>query len=414
MTSVEILYVSAVASDREFQAMKDARHPGVQEVTYGMPESGHKFHTLVQAGLVADPQRRVLSLVGRSLHPAFYAGRFWKRRRETVRDNLAIDHLSVVNVRVVKQIWLAVAFLINALAWRVRTRGAPERILVVDAAYVSVLPSLWIALAGSRVKKIAIFCDVYSYMAEVSDANSSSGPLRAFLSKVVAALYRRLDGFVLLTEQMNAVVNPAGRPHMVMEGLVDAEMERHENQIEDKYPNPTLLYSGALRKQYGLDWLIDGFRAYQNPDAKLLVYGGGDYAPNIEEAAAADPRIRYAGTVPNAEVVREQERAWLLVNPRPTDHEFTQLSFPSKVMEYMASGTAVLTTRLPGMPAEYLDYVFTIDGSGPEAVEEALQRVISVGLNELHARGSADKAFVLTEKNNVRQAQRIVDFARAC
>ena len=58
--------------------------------------------------------------------------------------------------------------------------------------------------------------------------------------------------------------------------------------------------------------------------------------------------------------VAEELKATLLVNPRPTTEEFTIYSFPSKNMEYMASGTPLLTTKLPGMPEEYHQYVLAI------------------------------------------------------
>ena len=56
------------------------------------------------------------------------------------------------------------------------------------------------------------------------------------------------------------------------------------------------------------------------------------------------------GCVTNDEIVRLQCEATLLVNPRPSDKEFCKYSFPSKTIEYMASGTPVLMTKLPGVP----------------------------------------------------------------
>jgi len=394
--------------------MKAARRPGAQEVTYGMIESGHKFHSLIQAGLTSRPDRNVLSLVGRSLHPSFYRGLYWRRRREVISENLTIDHVAMPNVRVLKQVWAMVGFFVGSLRWRVQTRHAGQRVLIMDAAYISALPAVLLALTGSKVKRVAIFCDVYSHMANVSDSLTRGVNVRALLGRAVSWLYRRLNGFVLLTEQMNPIVNRAGKPHLVMEGIVDGSMISHENLLSSKTAHPTVMYTGALRKQYGLDWLVDGFRDYDNPDARLVIYGAGDFSGEIQDAAAEDSRICYGGTLPNADVVRKQEQAWLLINPRPTDQEFTRLSFPSKVMEYMVSGTPVLTTRLPGMPDEYLDYVYTIEGSGSRAVTQALQERLGLPLTQLHAQGEVNKAFVLERKNHVAQADRIIAFARSC
>ncbi len=114
------------------------------------------------------------------------------------------------------------------------------------------------------------------------------------------------------------------------------------------------------------------------------------------------------------DVIEAERRAWLLVNPRPAEEEFTKYSFPSKTMEYLASGTAVLTTRLPGMPAEYLDHVLTIDEPGPSGVAEGLAKALAEGLDGLEQRGERGRAFVLEHKNNAHQAGRILDLAERC
>jgi glycosyltransferase involved in cell wall biosynthesis len=221
-------------------------------------------------------------------------------------------------------------------------------------------------------------------------------------------VYRRLGTFVLLTEQMNPVVNSGGKPHIVMEGLVDIGMRSSKNLLEDKAEHPTVLYAGALRKQYGLENLILGFEALEDPRVRLEIYGEGDYVPDIERAAARDGRISYGGIVPNKEVVEREKRAWVLVNPRPSNQEFTRYSFPSKNMEYMVSGTPVVTTRLAGMPEEYYEYVSTIDGDDSQAIKDALSRELGRDPGELHAQGERARAFVLAKKNNVAQAARIL------
>ena len=78
----------------------------------------------------------------------------------------------------------------------------------------------------------------------------------------------------------------------------------------------------------------------------------------------------------NEEVVSAELEASLLINPRPTHEEFTKYSFPSKNMEYMASGTPVLTTKLPGMPADYYPYVFLVNDESAEGMAKAYRDVL--------------------------------------
>ena len=128
------------------------------------------------------------------------------------------------------------------------------------------------------------------------------------------------------------------------------------------------------------------------------------------EQAEQDPRIRYLGIAPNETVIGAEIRATLLINPRPSDEEFTRFSFPSKNLEYMASGTPVLTTDLPGMPREYLPYVYLFKEETDPGMAETLRQVLSLPAETLHGKGAAAKRFVLSEKSNLVQGRRILDF----
>ena len=74
----------------------------------------------------------------------------------------------------------------------------------------------------------------------------------------------------------------------------------------------------------------------------------------------------------------------------------------------MASGTPVLTTKLPGMPADYYPYVFLVNDESAEGMAKAYQNVLEKTDEELAKKGKQAKQFVLSEKNNIVQANRAV------
>lgn len=407
-----VLYLSAVASPEQFQVVEDAKRPGARSITYGMPHSGQNFGFLILKGLANSPNTSVVALSSRAVSPNFHTGTYWRRVKETIRPNLVIDHLGFPNIKILRQVSLAAQVFARVLGWRFRTRKQSDRIFISDGAYVTALPGALMALAGSNVKKLAVFADIYSYMGRVRDANNVDSPLFRLLRAATARTYRQLDGFILLTEQMNDVVNPEGKPHMVMEGLADGDLAGQQEPAARKSQNPTILYAGALRREYGLANLVEGFGALRDPDAQLIIYGDGDYVDEVKAATAKDPRIDYRGNVPVSEVIKAERSAWLLINPRPDDQEFTRYSFPSKNLEYLTSGTAVLTTRLPGMPDEYLDYVLTIQQPGAAGITSALEDALARGIDDLTAFGARGREFVRAAKNHNRQAQRILGFAQ--
>ena len=190
-----------------------------------------------------------------------------------------------------------------------------------------------------------------------------------------------------------------------MEGLVKYDSNNLNN--EKKRPR-TILYAGGLHARYGLQLLIDAVKSLPQNDIKLILFGNG---PLVEELVKEDdPRIEYCGIVPNEEIVEAEKSAVLLVNPRPTHEDFTQYSFPSKNMEYMVSGTPLLTTMLPGMPKEYNPYVYLFDqGETVEGYARSLNKVLSLPEEELRTKGKKAREWVMTNKNHIIQTKRIID-----
>ncbi len=218
---------------------------------------------------------------------------------------------------------------------------------------------------------------------------------------------RRCTHYVFLTEAMNDYYHNT-KPYVVLEGHADAAMEAKKPDPAKKTSPRGVLYAGGVSKQYGLEELTQGFLQAQLPNARLEIYGPGGYVEELKEIAARDPRVFYGGMLLSSQIVEKEQQATLLVNPRPTREEYVKYSFPSKTMEYLSSGTPVLTTRLPGMPEEYHPYVDFIEDETVQGVADALRASLSRSDEELFARGSRGREFVLGSRNNRVQAQKIL------
>ena len=79
----------------------------------------------------------------------------------------------------------------------------------------------------------------------------------------------------------------------------------------------------------------------------------------------------------------------------------------------MASGTPLLTTKLPGMPVEYHQYVYLFEEESIQGYADALKKVLSEPNDNLHAKGVQAKNFVLQNKNYIVQAQRVLGLLEA-
>ena len=188
--------------------------------------------------------------------------------------------------------------------------------------------------------------------------------------------------------------------------LLPSQNERYEITDGKK----VIIYAGSIQRLYGIQNLVEGFVKANIPNAELRIFGSGDYRDELVGVAMEHENINYMGICSNEEVVRQEQRAMLLVNPRPIAPEYTKYSFPSKNMEYMISGTPVLTTKLPGMPKEYYPHVYFIEDETPEGISKVLQEICAKSLEERTQKGIQARQFVLDKKTNVAQAKKIIDF----
>lgn len=263
------------------------------------------------------------------------------------------------------------------------------------------------ALSGLLAAKVR-GCRCVSIVTDIPDLLGSG----KYPTKVSNFIIRHSTDYVFLTEAMNGYFGNTTKPYVVLEGQSDITMRSHVPSLDKKLSPRVCMYAGCISKLYGLGNLIEGFRMANLENAQLHLYGPCDFEAELKQIAKEDPRVFFGGMLLNTEVVDKEMEATLLVNPRPTGHEYTKYSFPSKTMEYMSTGTPVLTTRLQGMPGEYHPHVYFIDNETPEGVAQALTEVLSQPDEALFAKGLEARSFILDNRNNVIQAQKILDMLK--
>lgn len=94
-------------------------------------------------------------------------------------------------------------------------------------------------------------------------------------------------------------------------------------------------------------------------------------------------------------------KAALLVNPRPIKPEYTKYSFPSKNMEYMVSGTPLMTTKLPGIPKEYYPYIYLLEDESPEGIARRLNEILNISMIERNEKAKEARKFVIKKNQTL-------------
>lgn len=384
---MKIVYASSACSRRRFLELFP--------VPESMPgQQVQKYHRMMLEGIVlnAAPVVALTCLpVTRSNHPALL---IWGSADE--ENGVPYEYLPIVNVPVVKNLGILLASFARTRRY---LKSDPNAAVVCDVLNFSVSLGALLAAKIYRRRNVAIVTDIPKLLSDKPNR------MIAWLTGLVMARY---DSYVFLTEQMNSLVNRRHVPYAVIEGQVDVAMESRTNDRESKHAGFVCLYAGAVDRRYGVETLVRGFLETTPSEAELHIYGRGDFEQELQSLARMNQRLKYLGPVPNEVVVEEELKATLLVNPRPTSEEFTRFSFPSKNMEYMASGTPLLTTRLPGMPEEYLPHVYVLEDETMAGVATALETLFAAERDELHRKGREAKDFVLHNKSNIIQARRVL------
>jgi glycosyltransferase involved in cell wall biosynthesis len=268
-----------------------------------------------------------------------------------------------------------------------------------------------IAAKLTGTQAIGIVTDLQKNMGAARKDNRHTKIIPQLITKFSGLFITSFDKYVMLTGAMDVMVNPKKKPFIIMEGLVDVNMKSRSHQSFD-VKQKDIIYAGGIYEKYGVRILIDAFYNIKQANINLHIYGLGEMEQDMPFLMKRDSRLKYHGMVPNEVVVNHQLSATLMINPRPTSNGFTKYSFPSKNLEYMVSGTPLLTTPLEGMPDEYKQYVYLINDERVEGIERCITEIINKPARELEIKGNEAKQFVLENKNNVVQSLRMISLAK--
>lgn len=217
------------------------------------------------------------------------------------------------------------------------------------------------------------------------------------------------DGYVILTEHMKDRMYFGNKPYTVIEGIYQDIFVSKEESNLTKTKNFRILYSGSLSKRYGILTLLQAIDMVDCTNIELLLCGNGDAVPDIINITKRDKRVCYLGTLPIREVRQLQQEVDLLINPRSSKEIFTKYSFPSKTMEYMASGTPTLMSRLKCIPPEYFPYLYFFKDETALGIKKGIEEIYRLDKSVLVKFGQEASSFIKDNKNAKKQTQKIIN-----
>ena len=372
---------------------KTGKNPGIQIV---------KFSRLILEGFVHNNNKvNVISNI-------ITEQAIFSRHHEECFEDIQYTYLPTIRVPIVCQLFYILSSFIYTIKWALRTKG--DKIILCDIFANSSSKGSVAAAKLLNIPKCMMLTDMIAPPVTIAKDTSKWWWNMFFKMRVHSQQnsIKQYDGFVFLTKYMNDKYNPLQKPHIVMEGSVDYKF--NSQPILQTYAPRIVMYAGAVEAEYGFDTLLKAFMELPIKDVELHIYGDGKFIQQLLAYQEQDTRIKYMGVVSNEDIIKAEQQATLLVNPRLSNQELVKYSFPSKTTEYMLSGTPVLTTKLCGIPEEYYSHLYTFDEESIEGFKDKLLETLSLTSEELQQKGLDAQRFVLENKSNIKQAHRIEQF----
>ena len=232
-----------------------------------------------------------------------------------------------------------------------------------------------------------------------------------FEYKMIKYGIENANTFVLLAKGMEKFVPRSINNHVIVEGIAGSGFPKPTSKKPTN--EKILLYTGSLGIHTSVKELVDAFLLTTDISFRLIICGAGPYENYIKEKSQQDKRIIFKGSVSREEAVRLQKSATLLINPRLPSIPDTPYSFPSKTIEYLASGTPMIGYRLEGITEDYYKFFYIPADESVNALTQTINDSFSKSQTELDKRALEAWTFITTQKTAKNQVKKMIDYIGA-
>lgn len=322
----------------------------------------------------------------------------FSHKNEEGRDDIYVGTLPIPGMQMISELWRVYKTIKKIIK---KTNQKP--ILLIYALHSPFLMSA-VLLKNKIGCSCVVVPDLPEYMSNKDGLARTIG--KRIDRTIIDFCLRHIDGCVLLSPYMRDKLPIKDKPWVLMEGIFDTKsIPEKRTKSEER----VILYGGDLSRQYGIVELLDAFRGIDKDNYRLWICGRGDGESDVVKMAAEDERIIFWGVISHDELLSLQQRATVLINPRSSAGEYTKYSFPSKTMEYLASGTPTIMCHLPAIPEEYNAHIYYVEEESVEGIRKKILEICEKPQNDLDKFGKAAAEFIKNEKNAFVQSKKVVE-----
>lgn len=314
--------------------------------------------------------------------------------------------LSYIKINILRFLTMAFGNIVRVIKFKVRKKGdKTNQYAIFNVLRISSSIGAIFVCKLLKIPTIGVVTDVPGYRIKRKKRKF----ITFFADRLGQILLNHFDMYVLLSEAMRDVIKLKNKEYTIIEGIYDTLIEPETSFSEKNIADIKfkIMYAGSLHYKYGIMNLVKAVQNLPFQDIELDIFGSGEAEYEIAEISKKDNRISWGGLIPRNKLLEYERQASLLINPRPVEDEYVKYSFPSKNIEYMASGTPVLLTNIPSLPDSYKKYVVLVETNEIALLSE---KIIEVYRNQKKYAdlGKHARKYICEEKNKIKQSQKIL------
>lgn len=327
----------------------------------------------------------------------------FRRKGIKITDYINGTLISFINVPFIKQFTQSISVFKEAK--KIIKKDNQVKILTFNAN-----PSISIpVIILKKLYKVELICLLADPPVDIKKRYGIDKVIKNIFWKIIEKSLLMYDKIIALNKKAVEIYTQ-NKPYIIIDGAIDIKDFEIVTTVENKSKKKIVLFSGALTEYNGINELVESTRYIHDENIEIHIYGDGPLRDFVEKKSKQILSLQYKGVVSNYQVKKFQKYADLLINPRRIDDLISQVTFPSKMIEYMISGTPVLSTKLNGLTEEYLENIYIIDDISPEKLATDIKDVLSLSNNKLNKKSEASMRFILNKKTWDIQGEKIYKF----
>lgn len=278
---MEILYSGIYSEQRILN--------NIMENNMAIPFAQQKLEKMIIFGLINNnncEQLTVLSTIPVSRYPKYK--KIFINEKELKNGKLQIKYIKFINLPVIKQISELVSTFYNILTWKAINK---EKVVIIYGTNpIKTIPFIMCRkLKKYKIVPIVTEIDKLRNFKENGILSKIKKNIFIMLSTLVQNSF---DGYILICESMNELINHKKKPYCVVEGMI-CEEKKENDIVKYKDRENIIMYAGTLNRKYGIDYLVEAFESINNKTYSLVIYGDGDYKDELIKKTKLNCNIVY-------------------------------------------------------------------------------------------------------------------------